>query len=62
MPPIMSAQRTKICKHLSAIVAAAEKHGTLQRLSSVAIYFSEAELRTIIHALQTVDTIEKEHQ
>ncbi len=36
---------------LTTIVTEAEKHGTLLRLKSVAIYFDEIELRTIIHAL-----------
>lgn len=42
----------RIAADLAIIVSQAEKHGTLMRLKSVAIYFDEIELRTIIASLQ----------
>lgn len=44
----------KLYADLSVLVNAAEKNGALNRLKSVAIYFDEFELRTIIHALGIV--------
>ena len=43
--------RNRIAADLATILAQAEKHGTLARLKSVAIYFDEMELRTIVKSL-----------
>ena len=43
----------RLADDLTTIVSEAEKHGTLPRLKSVAIYFDEAELRAIIKSLRS---------
>lgn len=43
----------RIAADLTTLVSEAEKHGTLPRIKSVAIYFNETELRTIIKLLRS---------
>lgn len=49
---LSNAVALRIAADLAIIVSEAEKHGTLPRLKSVAIYFDETELRTIIKSLE----------
>lgn len=42
----------RIAADLATILTQAEKHGTLARLKSVAIYFDEMELRAIVKSLR----------
>ena len=56
-PSITPAAR--VADDLTTIISAAERHGTLARLKSVAIYFDEIELRTIIHALRHVEAADR---
>ena len=41
----------KLISDIETIIGVAAKNGTLNRLKRVAIYFDEAELRTILRAL-----------
>lgn len=43
----------RIAADLATLVSEAEKHGTLPRIKSVAFYFNETELRTIIKLLRS---------
>ena len=46
----------KIKADLEVILREAERHGTLDRLPNVAIYFTELELRVIVAALSASAT------
>lgn len=51
-------QAAQIRHDLKIILAEAERHGTLHRLKSVAIYFNEAEIRSIVASLtETLDRL-----
>lgn len=49
----------RVADDLTTVVSEAENHGSLPQLKSVAIYFDEVELRTIIHALRYVEAADR---
>ena len=51
--PLSNEVARRIAADLATLVSEAEKHGTLPRIKSVAFYFNETELRTIIKLLRS---------